>query len=80
MRLVLIVLPLLAGSPALANDDSNKRVNKGAETICRAVAETGSRLARKRICLTREQWSEHRRVMKEELEAAQKIRTGPDGQ
>lgn len=80
MRAILVVLPLLACSEAMAQADSLQRTNKGAEKVCRAVEETGSRLARKRICLTRDQWSEHKRVLQQEIEGAQRIRTGPDGQ
>jgi len=30
-------------------------------TICQSVGETGTRLGRQRICMTRSQWAEYRR-------------------
>jgi hypothetical protein len=54
-------------------DDSNKM-------ICRTMEETGSRLAGKRVCLTREQWRQQGEMRREDLDKAQRIRTGPDGQ
>lgn len=51
----------------------------GDKVICRELGETGSRLATKRVCLTRDQWREQAQAQRTELDKAQKIRTGPDG-
>jgi hypothetical protein len=50
----------------------------GDKVICRTVAEVGTRLGSKRTCLTRDQWREQKEAQRQNLEAAQRIRTGPD--
>lgn len=39
--------------------------------ICQTLAETGSRLSRRRVCMTSAQWEEHRQQTKDSLERAQ---------
>ena len=56
-----------AAPEAERGGDSNKADN----LMCRNVAETGSRLARKRVCRTREQWAEQRRLERSEIERLQ---------
>jgi len=41
------------------------------ETVCRTVAETGSRLSRSRVCQTRAQWDQQRRDMRQNVEQSQ---------
>ncbi len=41
------------------------------ETICRTVAETGSRLSRTRVCRTRAQWEQERREVRQDIERSQ---------
>jgi hypothetical protein len=52
----------------------------GDKVICRELGEIGSRLATKRVCLTRDQWREQAQAQRTDLDKAQKIRTGADGQ
>jgi hypothetical protein len=53
-----------APSPADLKADPN-------ETICRIIHETGSRLSRSRICMTRAQWIEWQRELRENTERTQ---------
>lgn len=45
--------------------------------ICEREEETGSRLAARKVCLTREQWEMRRRDHRNELERAQQNSTFP---
>jgi Spy/CpxP family protein refolding chaperone len=58
-------------APPAAKPDGNK-------IICRTVAEVGTRLGSKRTCLTRDQWQQQKEAERQNLEASQRIRTGPD--
>lgn len=58
------------GAPA-KKDDPDK-------VICRTLPELGSRLAEKRVCLTREQWRQQKDIEQQNLDKI-RIRTGPDG-
>jgi hypothetical protein len=45
------------------------------ETVCQAVAQTGSRLSRARVCMTRAQWAEQRRLTRQNIERTQTAHT-----
>jgi len=40
----------------------------GDKRICREFAQTGSRLARKRVCMTAAEWTEHERITQDVLD------------
>ncbi|MCC6927226.1 hypothetical protein [Novosphingobium sp.] len=44
-------------APASTNDEAKKA--DGDRMICRTQSETGSRLSRKRVCMTANEWREH---------------------
>jgi Flp pilus assembly protein TadB len=48
------------------------------KVICRTIDELGSRLASKRVCLTRSQWRQQQEMQRQNLDKAQRSRTGPD--
>ena len=48
------------------------------EVVCQVQRVTGSRLAAKRVCMTREQWADQRRQQRQDIQRAQGARTGPD--
>lgn len=66
----MIAAPAAAAAPQKKSD--------GSKVICRDMGETGSRLASKRVCLTRDQWRQQKEAERTDLEKAQRIRTGPD--
>lgn len=49
------------------------------QTICEKVEEIGTRLSAKRVCMTRAQWAEQRRLNREEVEHAQQTRCNGEG-
>jgi len=61
---------------ALAADAAKK--NDSEKLICRTMDELGSRLASKRVCLTRTQWRQQEDMKREGLDKI-RIRTGQDG-
>ena len=68
---------LTAPSGALAQSGSNADAKRNAQLVCRPIKETGSRLSKKRICMTREQWAEQKRIMRTDLNQAQTRRNEP---
>jgi hypothetical protein len=67
---VAAIAPAVSAAPAKKAD--------GDKVICRTVPEIGSRLAEKRVCLTREQWRQQKDIERQNLDKI-RIRTGPDG-
>lgn len=41
------------------------------QQVCRSIPDTGSRLSRTRICMTRSQWEARRREARENVERSQ---------
>lgn len=86
MKKSLFCLALLISGAAYAEPGSNASPNGAGATgadpnhmICRSVAETGARLSRTRICMTRAQWDEQRRQTRQNIDRAQTTRTNPGG-
>jgi invasion protein IalB len=69
-----LVLAPLASAPAIAQDQQQQHARKAAdpdEVVCEKQQETGSRLSSQRVCMTRSQWAEQRRVDRQEIDKAQ---------
>ena len=47
------------------------------EIVCERITAIGSRVATKRVCATRAEWAEKRRLDKEAIEQAQRMGNGP---
>lgn len=82
MRKLILIAALLAPAgalvaPSVALADSGADAKRNAQLICRPIKETGSRLSKKRICMTREQWAEQKRIMRSDLNQAQTRRNEP---
>lgn len=78
MRQLIIIAALLAPTGALADSGSrDAEAKRNTQMVCRAIKETGSRLSKRRICMTREQWSEQKRIMRSDLDGAQSRRVEP---
>jgi hypothetical protein len=76
MKKIIIFSALLASSASWAQTPtSGGSVDESAldpnESICQPVARTGSRLSRARVCMTRAQWAEQRRVTRQNIERTQ---------
>ncbi len=78
-KLILIAALLVPSGAALADSGSKSEANarKGTQMVCRPIAETGSRLSKRRLCMTREQWAEQKRIMRSDLNQAQTRRNEP---
>ncbi|HEX6661237.1 MAG TPA: hypothetical protein VF067_05150 [Sphingomicrobium sp.] len=79
-RLCLAAAALFAASPALAQvttiETSNplpKHSSDPDKLICERVERTGSRLQVEKVCLTAQQWSDHKYGHRADLEKVQRI-------
>lgn len=78
MKALASILAALAASAALAEppivvSGPSVRYDPN-EIVCRSEAESGSRLRTQRICATRADWAEHKRVQRQLVEHAQSNR------
>lgn len=73
MKKLILIAALLVPGGALADSGSKSEASarKSTQMVCRPIAETGSRLSKRRLCLTREQWAEQKRIMRSDLNQAQ---------
>jgi hypothetical protein len=78
MKKLILIAALLAPTGVLADSGSDgANAKRGEQMVCRPIKETGSRLSKKRICMTREQWAEQKRIMRTDLNQAQTRRNEP---
>ena len=74
-----IVTIALASGGAQAAGDKKKSAKDPNEVICKSIAETGSRLARKRVCMTRQQMEEQKAINRDIIQRNQGARTTNGG-
>ena len=74
------MLGFVVCTPALAQQDQQQQQQQQQnarkaldpnQIVCEKQQDTGSRLASKRICMTRSQWAEQRRLDRQDVEKAQ---------
>ena len=75
MKHLIMIAALVAPAVAFAAPDSNAK--RGEQMVCRPIKETGSRLSKKKVCMTRDQWIEQKRIMRTDLNQAQTRRNEP---
>jgi len=68
---VLFMSTAAVAQPPASTTSRQANARDPGETICRNVADTGSRLSRSRVCMTREQWETQRRETRQNLDRAQ---------
>ena len=73
----LVALAMMAPAPAEVVATSAASSTNPNEKICESIPVVGSRLAKKRVCATRAEWDERRRLDREAVEQAQKLIGGP---
>jgi len=66
-----MILGCVAAVPAGAQASDAKKAKDPNEVVCEKQKELGSRVATKRICMTRAQWAERRLTDRQEVEKAQ---------
>lgn len=59
------------GAPSPAPAVATNKAGDAGEIVCEKIPMIGSRLATKKICMTRSQWAESRRQDREAVERAQ---------
>jgi hypothetical protein len=67
------------GTAHPANTEVASAAGDPTQTICEKVEQIGTRLSAKRVCMTRAQWTEQRRLNREEVEKAQQTRCRGEG-
>jgi invasion protein IalB len=70
-----LVSTSLASAPAFAQAQQQQQTERKAadpnEVVCEKQEDTGSRLATHRVCMTRSQWAEQRRMDRQQIDQAQ---------
>lgn len=84
MKRLLFATLFLGTAPVLAQTQpaaqpASPAAYDGDRIICEKIKETGSRISAKKICMTKLQWEEKRRVDRQEMEDVQNRRTEPSG-
>ena len=64
---------LAAGEATTARSEPSEN---GSKVVCQVQKVTGSRLNRKRVCLTRDQWREQEQMQRRDLIIAQRLNPG----
>ena len=73
---------MMAAAPAMAGDTSTpaaKPAKDPNQVVCEKQEVLGSRVATKKVCKTRAEWAEQRRLEKLEIDRAQVGRGSCDG-
>jgi hypothetical protein len=66
-------------APLMAEKAKPKPAKDPNEKVCEKQSVVGSRLATRRVCATRAQWEEYRRLDREAIDLAQKSACTPQG-
>lgn len=74
--LALVVMTGIA-TPALSLDVPKPNKGDPSEIVCEKITAIGSRVATKRVCATRAEWAEKRRLDQETVEQAQRMGNAP---
>ena len=77
MLVYLVALAMAGTTPAEAVTVPAASTADPNEKICESIVPLGSRLAKKKVCATRAEWEERRRLDREAVEQAQKLIAGP---
>jgi hypothetical protein len=75
MKTAAFALASLLLSGAAMADTGTKA--KGDKLICQKQNTTGSRLGSTRVCMTKEQWADHKREIRQDVERRQTTQTNP---
>ena len=72
LSVIVSMLTTASSSPAQVN---GKNRSKADELVCQKIEQTGSRLAVKRVCMTRSQWSERKLQDRQAIEKMQTLQS-----
>lgn len=81
-RMMIVSLSLLTAMPTVAHAQTPpaqapSNAYDPNERICESIPVIGSRLAKKKVCATRAQWEEQKRLDRQAIDQAQKQISGP---
>jgi len=65
--------------PAHAKSSSSAKKRDPNEVVCERTEVVGSRLAKQKVCMTRAEWAEKKRLERIEIDRAQTARGSCDG-
>ena len=76
-----LVVAALAATPSASKPaaGAEQKASDPNERICQSIEVIGSRLAKKRVCLTRSQWAERREEDRQNIERVQVRRGSCEG-
>lgn len=78
LRTSLAILALATFSaPAVTQDAPPPKKGDSHEIVCEKITAIGSRVATKRVCATRAEWAEKRKLDREAVDQAQRAANGP---
>ena len=67
------------GTPQSSGTQVASAAGDPGQVICEKVEQIGTRLSNSRVCMTRSQWAEQRRLNRQEVEKAQQTRCNGEG-
>lgn len=67
--------PQTAPAPSESSGSTPRASNSSTKMVCRSEAESGSRLNRRRVCVSQAEWDEQRRLSRMDVEKAQTNRS-----
>ena len=70
--LLLLLFAGLGSTPSLAKDDKAGKTRDPNEVVCEKQSIVGSRLATRRVCATRAEWAEKRRLDRDAIDQGQR--------
>ena len=85
LMMIVACTAVLAAAPSAATPASSKNAKDPNEIVCEKQSIVGSRLATRKVCGTRAEWAEKRRLDKEAIDQGQRAacmpsHNGPGGQ
>ena len=76
-KILAIVAAIGIYAPAGSEPTPKPKEGDPNEVVCEKITSIGSRVATKRVCATRAEWAEKRRLDKEAVDQAQRMGNGP---
>ena len=74
------IAAMVSVASAFAAEEAPSKENRASsEIVCEKTEVLGSRLGTKRVCMTRAEWAERRRLERQEIEKAQVQRGSCEG-
>jgi hypothetical protein len=76
-KILIIVAVTGVGAPAWPQSAPKPNNGDPSEVVCERIGSIGSRLATKKVCATRAEWAEKRKLDREAVDQAQRSANGP---